>query len=208
LTASSTRPAVLLVHGYGCNSGYWHRMSRRLQAEGISHRAVELTPAFGGIDDMLPAIARGIAQLCAETGRGRIVVLAHSMGGLAMRAYLCGHDDDRIEKVITLGTPHHGTRVARLGIGLNSMQMRRVGDGADARPCDWIDALCAQETMLVRRRFVSIYSHHDNIVVPQMSSHLPGARNLALAGIGHVELGMHRTVQDLVLREILAPVGT
>ena len=24
-------PPVLLIHGYGCNSGYWHSMSRALR---------------------------------------------------------------------------------------------------------------------------------------------------------------------------------
>ena len=31
---------VLLVHGYGCNSGYWHSMSRALSCAGIGHYGI------------------------------------------------------------------------------------------------------------------------------------------------------------------------
>lgn len=53
----------------------------------------------------------------------RIVIVAHSMGGLVARAYMnqCHHQQgdfkgklggQRVDKLITLGTPHHGTPAA------------------------------------------------------------------------------------------------
>jgi hypothetical protein len=50
--------------------------------------------------------------------------------------------------------------------------------------------------------FVSIYSHHDNIIAPQTSSRLPGATNIELCGIGHVALAPHPAVQARVIDEI------
>ena len=49
----------------------------------------------------------------------------------------------------------------------------------------------------------SIYSHHDNIVAPQSSAQLPGARNLAFGGIGHVALASDARV----LRQLLAEIA-
>ena len=60
--------------------------------------------------------------------------------------------------------------------------------------------LAAGETQDVRTRIVSIYTHHDNIIAPQDSSVLPGARNVAFGGVGHVALGSNPRVLAEVLR--------
>ncbi len=201
--ASNTLP-VLLIHGYGCNSGYWHGMSRRLRAAGISHHALSLEPVFGAIDSFVPAVHAAVERLCRESGSPRIVLLAHSMGGLVARAYLCAHGEQRIARVITLGTPHHGTGLAGFGLGDNSAQMLWQAGKDGGTPSAWLRDLAARESRQRYRLFVSIYSHHDNIIAPQTSSHLPGARNIELHGIGHVALGLNPRVQQIVIEEIRA----
>lgn len=219
---------VLLIHGYGCNSGYWHGMSRALRMAGITHHAVSLEPVFGDIDEFVPAVHEAVETLCMETGYQRLILLCHSMGGLVARAYLCTYGASRIAKVITLGTPHHGTGLAEFGIGLNSEQMRWIShmphrrgktpergsilaDAADSCPSGckgtpghWLKQLAAREKPEHYKLFTSIYSHHDNIIAPQTSSHLPGARNIELHGVGHVALGLNARVQQIVIDEILA----
>src|SRR6185312_915916 len=106
-----------------------------------------------------------------------------SMGGLVARAYLRRHGHQHIARVITLGTPHHGTALAHLGPGSNAAQMRRDSE--------WLGSLAASEANTQRTLFSSIYSVHDNIIAPQDSSELPGARNLVFGAIGHVALGSH-----------------
>lgn len=196
-------PPVLLIHGYGCNSGYWRAMSKALRAAGITHHAIDMEPVFGSIDDYPPRIAAAIEELCRDTGCERIVLVAHSMGGLAARAYLRDFGVHRIAKVVTLGTPHHGTVLAQFGLGTNSREMHwRIN--AEARPgSEWLCRLVQREDPALYRLFVSVYSHHDNIVAPQDSSVLPGADNIALHGIGHVALGFHSQVQALVVRQVL-----
>lgn len=45
----------------------------------------------------------------------------------------------------------------------------------------------------------SIYTPHDNLVVPQASSRLAYARNIAIPGRGHVDiLGSRRLFETLV----------
>jgi hypothetical protein len=56
----------------------------------------------------------------------------------------------------------------------------------------------------LRALFTSIFSHHDNIISPQTSSLLPGARNLAFGGIGHVALGRNPRILGTVMRELAA----
>ena len=193
----SSRVPVLLVHGYGCNSGFWAHLEPLLDRERISHASIDLEPVAGSIDDYAPLIEARVRELCAATGAARIAIVAHSMGGLAARAWMRaygkpGQGSARVAKLITLGTPHHGTVLANLGLGANAAQMRR--DSA------WLRALDGGESGDDRARIVSIYTHHDNIVAPQESSMLAGACNVAFGGVGHVALGSNPRVLAEVLR--------
>ncbi|MFS2026878.1 lipase family alpha/beta hydrolase [Massilia sp. CT11-137] len=192
LHRDSGRVPVLLVHGYGCNSGFWAHLEPLLDRERISHATIDLEPVAASIDAYAPLIEARVRELCAATGAARIAIVAHSMGGLAARAWMRSYGSANVAKLITLGTPHHGTVLANLGLGENAAQMRR--DSA------WLRDLAAGETPDVRARIVSLFTHHDNIVAPQDSSILPGARNVAFGGVGHVALGSNPGVLAEVLR--------
>ncbi|EJN07822.1 alpha/beta fold hydrolase [Herbaspirillum sp. YR522] len=202
--ADTTSPPVLLIHGYGCNSGYWRWMSLSLRAAHITHYALDMEPVFGSIDGYAPLVDAAVRRVQAETGQQRIVIVAHSMGGLAARAYLRDHGTTHVAKVITLGSPHHGTSIANFGIGINCGEMNWLGRYEEGRSSEWLQKLAATEQAQDLAAIVSIYSHHDNIVSPQGSAHLAGARNIPLAGIGHVAMALEPAVQQLVIDEIHA----
>lgn len=195
-------PPVLLVHGYGCNSGYWHFASRALRRADISHYTIDLEPVFAGIDQFVPALHARVEEICRMTGQRKLIIVGHSMGGLVARAYLRDHGAARVARVITLGTPHRGTGLARFGAGHNSRQMCWRGSATEGRCSAWLARLERAEDPAVRRLFLSIYSHQDNIVSPQLSSSLPGAVNVEFNGIGHVALGMHPKVMQEVIAAI------
>lgn len=193
---------VLLIHGYGCNSGYWHAMSKILLKAKITHYAIDMMPIIGGIDEYVPAIHQTVQKIRKETGHDKVILLAHSMGGLAARAYIRAHGYGHIKKVITLGTPHHGTGLAHFGVGVNTQQMRWTVTKQEGLESEWLRSLAASENPAIYRLFVSIYSHHDNIISPQTSSHLEGAKNLEFHAIGHVALALDPVIQAQVIREI------
>ena len=189
---------VLLLHGYGCNSGFWHRLSQRLHAARISHHAIDLEPVLGPIDGYAPQVMTAIDLLCKASGISCVIIVAHSMGGLVARAAIRQHGSNRIAKLITLGTPHTGTGLAQLGIGANARQMARSADGTCS---DWLAILNTGQA-LPSAPLVSIYSRHDNIIAPYLSSHVAGAKNIALDGIGHVAMGSDAVVAAHVVNEI------
>lgn len=189
---------VLLVHGYGCNSGYWSYLLPRLDRNGISHASIDLEPVGGAIDDYVPALQNAVEELCAATGAPQVAIVAHSMGGLVARAWMRAHGSARVARIVTLGTPHHGTSLANFGPGANAAQMRRSKGEASG----WLRALAESEDAARRALITSIFSHHDNIVAPQTSSVLAGARNIALGGVGHVALGCNGRVLDTVMEEL------
>jgi triacylglycerol esterase/lipase EstA (alpha/beta hydrolase family) len=192
----SRHPPVLLLHGYGCNSGYWVHLTPLLDVARISHATVDLEPVAGDIDGYVPLVERAVRELSAASGAGQVAIVAHSMGGLVARAWMRAHGSGRVARVITLGTPHHGTALARFGLGPNAVQMRRESA--------WLRALALSEDAATRALITSAYTHHDNIVSPRDSGRLEGARNLEFGGIGHVALGRNPRVLAAVMEELAA----
>ena len=182
---------VLLVHGYVCNRGFMLPLRRYLGDHGVSAYSHNLEPVYADIDSYADRLARRIEEICAATGADQLVMLAHSMGGLVARAYLRKHGARRVAKLITLGTPHHGTVTARIAAGKNGQQM--VPGNA------WLKQL-NDETSSVP--VVSVFSHQDNIVVPQDSAVLAGAKIVSLSGMGHVSMPFSRHIREIALAEI------
>ena len=195
-------PPVLLIHGYGCNSGYWSHLTPLLDAAHISHAALDLEPMMGAIDDYVPLVERAVASLCLQSKVTKVIIVAHSMGGLVARAYVRAHGPGCIAHIFTMGTPHHGTSLANMGIGRNASQMRRTPGSGDAPQSPWLRELAASEDSATRALITSFYTHHDNIVAPQTSSVLPGARCIAFGGIGHVAMGRNPRVLQRLMQEI------
>jgi triacylglycerol lipase len=196
--ATPGRTGVLLVHGYFCNRGVWRPWLPRLRALGVPCTALTLEPAFGRIDDWVPAIAQAVAELQRRTGRAPLVV-AHSMGGLAVRAWLAGQPDAvaadaRVRHVITIASPHQGTWMARFGHTANARQMRIGGR--------WLAALAATEAPARAARFTCFFGHADNIVFPATTATLPGADNRHLPAVAHVAMVQHPAVWAEVLRQL------
>ena len=52
------------------------------------------------------------------------------------------------------------------------------------------------------RAFTCLFTYHDNLVTPQHNAVLPGARQIALSGIGHLSLALSPRVIGHVVAEI------
>jgi pimeloyl-ACP methyl ester carboxylesterase len=189
---------VLFVHGIYCNAAVWWYVRRHLQARGLDGTfAIDLEPPFGDIDDYAGQLARRIEEVCAATSSSHIVVIGHSMGGLVARACLQKFaGPDRIAKLITLGSPHHGSGLAYWGVGRHARQMRPGSS--------WLQALNRDESKPPRAPIVSIFTRHDNFVAPQESSVLAHATNVPLAGIAHLSLLFSSVVAGHLYAEIVA----
>jgi pimeloyl-ACP methyl ester carboxylesterase len=183
--------AILFIHGYFCNRAIWLPLMRFAARRGFLCEAVTLEPPFAVIENYLETIERAAAALLSQSESERLVIVGHSMGGIAARAWMRAFGSDRVARLVTLGSPHAGTVMAALGHGGNVGQMRR--DSA------WLSRLMEDELTATRSITTCVYSYHDNIVAPQTSASLEGAHNIALAGIGHVSLVYDRRVWEIVL---------
>lgn len=190
-TRPAALPAVVFVHGFFCNRGFWLPWMERLRALEVPYVSVNLEPIFGSIDDYASLVDDAVLRATSMTGHAPTLI-CHSMGGLAARAWLTASPGagSRVRKIITIGTPHRGTWLARFSHLANGRQMRHN--------CDWQLELMARELALHPQRhadlFVCWYSNTDNIVFPASTATLPGADNRLVVGAAHVALAFHPRV--------------
>ena len=187
---------VVFLHGVLCNAGVWLHMSRFLSRRGVSGLySLSYGPPLASIDSFADQLASKIDAVRRETGASAVMVVAHSMGGLVARAYMRRHGTRGLARVVTIGTPHHGSVLAWFFYGASLAQLR------PGNP--WLAAL-NRERLDPALRFVSMWSWHDSMVAPQTSSELPGAVDVVLVGIGHNALLGDREVFERVQAEIVA----
>jgi pimeloyl-ACP methyl ester carboxylesterase len=188
------RRGVLLVHGFVCNRGLWNPWMRQLRGHGTPYIAVNLEPVFGSIDHYVQTIETAVARLERAT-RCAPIVVAHSMGGLAVRAWLRQYaSEQRVHSVVTIGTPHAGTWLARFAMVPNARQMR---EGSR-----WLQELQVNESSARRALFTCYFGHCDNIVFPARNATLPDASNHHVPGVAHVHLAFHPPILDDVLKRL------
>jgi len=192
---------LLFVHGYCCNAQAWLPLRRHLHRVGYTDQlAVDLEPVFAGIDQLADALHEHIEGSAPARRGERVVLVTHSMGGLVARAYLQRHGARRVQALVTLGTPHRGTRLAYLGPGANAREMRPGSR--------WLAALAPPPPTLP---VLSLASPTDEIVSPAASARLPGCDAGWLPPCGHMALGQRRETAERIARWLeamtAAPTG-
>ncbi len=187
----NTLPA-LFVHGYACNRGLWWWIVRRVRWDGIRAAAVNLEPPFASIDALAAQLHRDIENHLRDSASEKLILVTHSMGGLAARAYLKRHGSARVAKLVTLACPHHGTRLAYFGPGRNAREME-PGPAWPGAPAEGEPAPAP---------FVNIWSAHDNFVAPQTSSRMEGCQEIVLDGLGHLSFVFSPRVLKILLQEL------
>lgn len=194
-TGGAAGPVVML-HGFICNRGFWLPWMRACSERGLPYVSVNLEPVAGPIEAYVSLVEDTVCRAEA-LGGPKPSLLCHSMGGLVARAWLASAPGniDRIARVITIGTPHHGTWLAHWSHLDNGRQMRPGGP--------WLTELERQEAARglsrARDRFVCWYANTDNIVFPAATATLAGADNRLVRAAAHVDLAFHPEVMAMSL---------
>jgi triacylglycerol esterase/lipase EstA (alpha/beta hydrolase family) len=193
--------AVLFVHGFVSNRGFWNPWLRQLSERGEPFAAISLSRPFAVLDEQAAELCAAVDRVIAATGRPPLVV-AHSMGGLVVRAWLRleaqrGADlAQRVHRAALIASPIAGTGLSRHALGPLGAQMRRAEDGGT-----WAQRLDADLDALgvPRALFACWASSADNMVFPAHTALLPGAEAHVLDGVPHVPLALHPEVMRAVL---------
>lgn len=118
---------VILVPGWYDEAADLAPLARRLTAAGWAVdrvRAISFQDPVGSNEDHAIEVAAAVAEMRERTGASQVDIVAHSMGGLAVRHFLATEDQgEATRRVVFLGTPQRGTWVAYMAWGEGGQEM-------------------------------------------------------------------------------------
>ncbi|MFC9113233.1 MULTISPECIES: esterase/lipase family protein [Streptomyces] len=186
------KPPVVLLHGFIDNRSVFVLLRRSLAQHGRQQiESLNYSPLTCDIRIAAELLGRHIEQVCERTGSTRVDVVGHSLGGLIARYYVQRLGGDRrVRTLVTLGTPHSGTRVAPLANAHPIVRQMRPGSPV-------LEEL-AQPAPGCRTRFVAFWSDLDHIMDPLETACVEHpdltAVNVRVSGVGHLALPVHPAV--------------
>lgn len=184
VTGSQNVPGkpILLIHGYCNDSSVWAYMRRKLAQEIASPiYTIDLGYPFYSMHDYAEKVRARIAEIRKETGSSDVILVGHSMGGV-ISSLVAMKEAPSISTVFTIGAPLCGTRLAKVGVGLNAREMEISSP--------LLFELNAQLRGAKEIRFYHIGTKTDQMVIP-CSSALLGCcpeREFLFEDVGHVSL--------------------
>ncbi|MEV0369984.1 alpha/beta fold hydrolase [Streptomyces sp. NPDC050636] len=191
-TEGRAHPPVLLLHGFIDNRSVFVLLRRSLHRYGWPHvEALNYSPLTCDLRKAAELLGRHVEEVCTRTGHRRLDIVGHSLGGLIARYYVQRLGGDaRVRTVITLGTPHSGTRAVPL---MSAHPIVR-----QMRPDSDVIAELALPAPHCRTRFVAFWSDEDQVMVPAETARIDhpdlAAHNVHVSGVGHLALPVNGTV--------------
>ena len=197
---------VLLLPGYGGSTRGLEVLADTLRAAG---REATVLPAPGdGTGDLQQNAAEVEAALDAALAAGApsVDLVGYSAGGVVARLVARDRGED-VRRVVSLGSPHHGTRVAALGAAFSPgscpVACQQLVPGSDL-----LEQLNDGDETPDGPQWLALWTTQDEVVTPPDSARLEGAVNLALQDlcpgvqVTHGELPTAPVVQALVLQAV------
>jgi triacylglycerol esterase/lipase EstA (alpha/beta hydrolase family) len=182
LQVAQKRP-VLLLHGLFHNRAVWFLMRQRLEQCGFPVVTINLPP-YETVETLARRIAAAVEETLVTYDAEQVDIVGHSMGGLLARYYIeFQGGDKRVNHCIMLGAPNAGSKLAPFALSPL---------GRDLMPgSEFLTELNAAP-LSASVRYVTIFSRHDNLVIPAESAELPGAEAIEVEWLGHNSLLVHR----------------
>lgn len=199
---------VLLVPGYGGSVTGLDALATRLRAAGKTVDVVHLPDnAQGDLGGQARALAA--AARSAVSGASSVDVVGYSAGGVVARLWVRDYGGAALaRRVITLGSPQHGTQLAALGALVPSLCPTACRELTPDSAL--LAALNAGDETPDGPTFVSIWSTDDEVVTPPDSARLAGALNITIQGVcagarvGHGDLPTNGIVDKMLALELSA----
>ena len=182
--AQSVAGPVLLVPGYGGSTTGLSVLADYLRAHGKDVTVVSLPDGGqGDLNVQAQTLATAVGAVRARTGAKVVDVVGYSAGGVVARLWVRSHGGaSQARRVITLGSPHHGTDLASLAGSLVP--------GACPTACQQLApssallaGLNAGDETPTGPTFVSIWTTFDDVVLPPSSASLQGAVDFTVQSV-------------------------
>jgi triacylglycerol lipase len=185
---------IVLVHGYFQNRVDFLYLAQWLRKRGSG-------PIYAcnffwpqSLERSSKDVRAFISRVLAETGAEKVDVLTHSSGGL-FALDIIGDSPTPVRRAVLIALPGRGVPWRGPVLGTSGSQLRRTSKYLAARTTDTGDTPA-----------LSIYSAHDNVVHPALTSVITGsaAVNCEIAGPGHLAVLFDRRAAEEACRFLLA----
>jgi triacylglycerol esterase/lipase EstA (alpha/beta hydrolase family) len=149
-----------------------------------------------------------VQSTLVRTGAPTVDLVGYSAGGIVARLWVADDGGARVtRRVLTLGSPHHGTTLADLATDVAAASCpaacRQLTTGSDL-----LSRLNAGDETPTGPTWVSIWTTGDQTVTPPDSARLTGALNIPVqsvcptAQVSHGDLPRSALVQAMALTEL------
>ncbi|MEM8603319.1 MAG: alpha/beta fold hydrolase [Cyanobacteria bacterium P01_H01_bin.121] len=169
--------SVILLHGLNDTASIFKGLRSQLVDWGYDVHAIDLTPcnAQAGLEPLAEQVAHYVN---AQVPKGPLTVIGFSMGGIVGRYYLQRLDSQqRVNHLITIASPHHGSWAAYLHPGQGCEQMRPGSE--------FLTTLNQELPLRKTTQLTSIWSHFDLMILPATNSIIETATNLQIPVLLH-----------------------
>ncbi|MEH1770681.1 esterase/lipase family protein [Nostoc sp.] len=160
------RNPVLLIHGIDDTEAVFHKMRAYLIQRSWSVYSLNLVPNNGdvGLDELAKQVADFVTATFAP--EQSLDLVGFSMGGIVSRYYIQRLGGlNRVQRFLTISSPHHGTVVAYGSWRPGCIQMRPNSI--------FLKDLNSDAVILGQLDFTSIWTPYDLMIVPANSSQMP-----------------------------------
>ncbi|MGY2875073.1 triacylglycerol lipase [Marmoricola sp. URHA0025 HA25] len=208
--AQDAQPPVLLVPGYGGSTTDLAVLAKALEDAGRTTRIVALgARSTGDLHAQARVLDDAVREVRTSTGSRSVDLVGYSAGGVVVRVWMADHrGGDVARRIVTLGSPHHGTAVAALGADLGARvcptACQQLAPGSEL-----LRSLNARDETAAGPRWVSVWTSQDKTVVPPSSATLSGALDIPVQSICPAARISHQTLPSdpIVVAIVLAELG-
>lgn len=197
-TARGRRHPVVLLHGFAMNRTNWIWLGRRLAKRGIGPLYATSYFSPQSVRRSARHLERFIERVRRREKAERVDIVAHSLGGVVARYYIerLGGAAN-VGRLVTIGSPHRGTVIARLGALFPSARETLSNSAFYAE----LGPLSPRENIA----FTSVWSRADAIIEPPESSSIaPVGEDRVFDDLGHLSLLLSPRVLDTVAERLEA----
>ncbi|MEY3870413.1 MAG: hypothetical protein RLZZ338_4307 [Cyanobacteriota bacterium] len=193
------RNPILLIHGIWDRQEIFNTMSTYLSEEGWRVYSLNLIPNDGSAK--LEVLAQQVAQYIKENlpPEKPFDLVGFSMGGLVSRYYVQRLGGiERVQRFITISSPHQGTYTAYATWLDGYVQMRPKSD--------FLQDLDRDVKMLEGINFTSIWTPLDAMIIPANSSQMPIGKEVIINVLFHHLMVSDPKSLNVIREALLAPL--
>ncbi|MDR2503941.1 MAG: alpha/beta hydrolase [Deltaproteobacteria bacterium] len=188
-------PPLILIHGLYNNASVWLLLGRRLRRAGFPLSTCSYRSFFTSPQRIALLIEAHVRVVEAAFPGQKPIFVCHSLGGMLVRHWLLAPENPpRVKSVLTLGTPHQGSKIAALGPGVLAKNL--LPDAPFIRELQQAPALAGLFC-------TALVSPTDEAVLPASNLLPPHGWKMRLTRrVGHFNMLLCPDTAALVLQEL------